>query len=133
MLQLRVPLSAAEVTAEALRAYIVGLRKRQGITIDAIVEAIRMPRRTYIAWEQGETKDIKTPFALRAVRFLGGSVKVLEDLDQMTPQQAAALAADATELSDEDLERTIKLYESLQDDPAVLGRWLSYGEGLRDA
>lgn len=125
-------MSTAEATAEALRAYIVGLRKSRGVTIDAVVEAIRMPRRTYIAWEQGETRDIKTPFALRAVRFLQGSIKVLEQLDQLTPEQAATLAEQATELSDDELDKTIKLYESLQDDPRKLDRWMTYGEGLRD-
>lgn len=133
MLQARVGVAATEATAEALRAYIVGLRKHRGVTIDALAEAIRMPRRTYIAWEQRETKDIKTPFALRAVRFLGGSVRVLETLDQITPEQAAIMAADPTNLSDEELERAIKLYESLQSDPKALERWLGYGEGLRDA
>lgn len=133
MLRLRVSVTGAESTAEAVRAYIVGLRKHQGITIDEVVEAIRMPRRTYISWEQGHTKDIKTPFALRAVRFLRGSAKVLENLDQLTPEQAAELAKKTANMTDDELEKTVKLFESLQDDPAALARWFSYGEGLRDA
>lgn len=126
-------MTTAEVTSQAVRAYIVGLRKSQGITIDAVVEAIRMPRRTYIAWEQGETKDIKAPFAIRAVKFLKGSLKVLEDIDQLTPEQVAKLATQPADMTDEELDKTIELFESLQDDPSALGRWLSYGEGLRDA
>lgn len=120
-------------SAEAIRAYIVTLRKERGRTIDDVADAIKMPRRTYIEWEQGRTKDIKTPFAMRAVRFLMGSIEHLEELDEMTQEQARELALEVVKgESSSQRERALALIDELLADPVKLNRWLGYGERLAE-
>jgi hypothetical protein len=52
-----------------------------------------MALRTYKSWEVGETKDIKTPHLLRAVREVGGSLDQLAAIDdQATADDGEAFA-----------------------------------------
>lgn len=123
---------ALSTTAEAIRAYIVELRRERHVTIDALADAIDMPRRTYIEWEQGRTKDIKAPFVIRAIRFLHGSIAHLEQLDKLTAAEASELARRAAAMSDTELDEAIAILERLRDDPPALARWLGYGEALTE-
>ena len=74
--------------------YITTLRQAQNINQDRLAEAMGIARRTYLAWESGETKDIKTPLLIRALRFLGGSFNHLALLDGASEDAARTLAED---------------------------------------
>lgn len=79
--------------ADAVRAYIRGLRSERDISQDIVAEAIHMPRRTYIAWEAGNTtKDIKAPALIRVVKFLGGNFNDLSELDTASEAEAEQMA-----------------------------------------
>lgn len=83
----------AIVSADAIRGYIRTLRQEEEKTQEDVAEAIRMAVRTYKAWELGKTKDIKTPYLIRAVHFLQGSLDQIADLaDDATQEEGAELA-----------------------------------------
>jgi transcriptional regulator with XRE-family HTH domain len=64
-------------------------RKTQAET----AQHIGMPLQTYKDWERGATKDIKTPYLLRAVRFLKGSVDQLTEIpDNANAEDGEVLA-----------------------------------------
>lgn len=97
MFTLRVDVSDSDV----VRAYITTLRKEQHISQEAVAGAIPMALRTYKAWEGGSTKDIKVPLAIRAIKFLGGTVEHLWEMDIATEASAAQLARDWARLTPE--------------------------------
>lgn len=142
--------------AAALRAYIAALRSEQHISQDDLAEAIGMPPRTYKAWESGPTEDIKAPFAIRAIKFLGGALEHLADFDRLSPSDAEQLARDwlrltpdqrrqavriqskfrrVIELSEQDptqMERVVtRLRADAQADPAVLDLVMAWLDGRR--
>lgn len=141
--------------SDALRGYIVEMRTRQRVSQRAVAEAIGIARNTYIAWEKGHTKDIKTPLVVRAVRFLGGMLDhlaLLESAEEQGRQVARewlALPAEQRQqmarieskfqkviaLSDEDPERLIQIIERLRNDaradPAILDIVLAYIDGRK--
>ncbi|MEI8167011.1 MAG: helix-turn-helix transcriptional regulator [Chloroflexales bacterium] len=81
------------MSADALRGYIKRLRVERGVTQAEIAERIRMPLPTYKDWERGSTKDLKTPYMLRAVQFLRGSFEQIVGLsDAATVEDGANLA-----------------------------------------
>lgn len=55
--------------ADALRGYLSHLRKENKVSQPVLAEAMGIARNTYIAWETGETKDLKVPLMIRAMRF----------------------------------------------------------------
>lgn len=71
---------AMSMSANALRGYVRTLRIGRGATQAEVAEAVGMPLRTYKDWEYGVTKDIKTPYLLRAVRFLRGSLEQVAEI-----------------------------------------------------
>jgi transcriptional regulator with XRE-family HTH domain len=81
------------MSADAIRAYVRTLRRARGLSQPVVAEAIGIGVRTYKGWEMGETKDIKTPHLLRAVREVGGSLDQLAMIDdQATADDGEALA-----------------------------------------
>lgn len=142
--------------SDAIRAYIAALRLGQGYSQDVLADAIGMARRTYIAWETGETKDIKAPPIIRAIKFLGGAFGHLAELDNATEEEAGQKARDwlrmtpaeraqverihtklrrVIEIGDEDPERLEQVIERLRADaradPAVLDMVVAYLDGRR--
>lgn len=88
-------MSGGYVSADALRGYITTLRNGRNFTQQQLADAIRMAKRTYISWETGHTKDIKTPYLLRALKVLNGSVdQVAELVDSSTKADGEGLAKD---------------------------------------
>ncbi len=71
---------AASMSANALRGYVRTLRIGRGATQAEVAERVGMPLQTYKDWERGATKDIKTPYLLRAVRFLRGSLEQVAEM-----------------------------------------------------
>lgn len=63
--------TAGTMTGDAIRGYVIKIREHVGISQDRLAERIGMPVRTYIAWETGETKDIKAPLLLKALQVFG--------------------------------------------------------------
>jgi len=81
------------MSAHALRGYIKTLRTKRGVTQAEIAEQISMPLPTYKDWERGITKDIKTPYLVRAVQYLHGSFEQIASLsDTATIEDGEALA-----------------------------------------
>lgn len=144
--------------ADAIRAYISTLRAGRGMSQDALASQIGMAPRTYKAWETGETKDIKIPRVLRAIRVLGGTFDHLEELDNATEDDAKRLAREwvqltpeqqeqvtrlrskvrrVIELSEQDPDRLEQVIERLRSDaradPAILDLVLAYIDGRRSA
>jgi transcriptional regulator with XRE-family HTH domain len=97
-----IPTARLDVSdSDVIRAYIVALRTEQRISQESVANAIGMAKRTYQAWENRQTKDIKIPLAIRAVRFLGGSLEHLEEIDQATEAEAERTARDWLKLTPE--------------------------------
>lgn len=145
-------------SADALRSYIAALRQEQGYSQNTVANSIGMAPRTYIAWETGETQDIKAPVVIRAIKFLGGAFKHLAELDEASEEEAAQKARDwlkltpeqraqeeriqakmrrVIELSDEDPERmeqvVARLRSDARADPAILDMVLAYLDGRRSS
>jgi DNA-binding XRE family transcriptional regulator len=143
-------------SADALRSYIVALRQGQGYSQDTVADRVGMARRTYIAWETGEIKDIKAPVVIRAIKFLGGAFKHLAELDDVTEEEAAKKARDwlsltsdqraqeeriqakfrrVIELGEQEPERLEQVIERLRSDaradPAILDVVMAYLDGRR--
>lgn len=143
--------------AEALRGFISHLRKEQKVSQLALSKAIGIARNTYIEWEKGRTKDIKSPVLAQALLFLGVPLDRLEDLKavdteedgraladkwlKLTPEERArqerihAKFKRVVELGDEDpedLERVIeRLRADARADPAILDMVVAYLDGRR--
>jgi transcriptional regulator with XRE-family HTH domain len=82
----------AAVSADAVRAYVAELRDGRGFTQEEFARAIGMPKRTYQAWETGETEELKTSFLLRAIRVLHGSFQFLGLLENASAEEGERLA-----------------------------------------
>lgn len=144
--------------SDALRAYISTLRSVQGYSQDAVADSIGIARRTYIAWETGETKDIKAPLIIRAIKLLGGAFGHLADLDEATEEEAERKAREwlkmtpeeraqverihakfrrVIEIGDQDPERLEQVVEQIRADaradPAILDLVLAYMAGRRSS
>lgn len=143
--------------ADALRGYISHLREEKGTSQRELAEAMGIARNTYIAWETGETKDLKAPLLIRALRFLSVPLEHLEELVdaeteeegralanrwlQFTPEQQAqanriAVKLDRViELGEQDPERLIQIVNRLradsQNDSALLDMIIGYLDGRR--
>jgi transcriptional regulator with XRE-family HTH domain len=113
--------------SEAIRAYIMRLRTGQGISQDSLADDIGMPRRTYIAWETGETKDIKAPALIRAIKVLGGAFTHLGLLDDAPEERGRQIADEWLHLTPEQREQAERIQSKFErvialadDDPARL-------------
>lgn len=111
------------MSANALRGYVRALRIGRGATQAEVAERISMPLQTYKDWERGATKDIKTPYLLRAVRFLRGS------LDQLAEVSDSASTEDGERLALAWMESPLApvVQEALQSgDAAAMDRFSRY-------
>lgn len=54
--------------SDALRGYLSHLREENKVSQKTLADAMGIARNTYIAWETGETKDLKVPLMIRAMR-----------------------------------------------------------------
>ncbi len=88
-------LAGMAMSADALRGYIKALRSERGVTQPELAQRIGMPLTTYKDWERGITKDIKTPYLIRAVQFLRGS------FDHIAGMGDTATSADGVNLARE--------------------------------
>jgi transcriptional regulator with XRE-family HTH domain len=84
--------AAGVMTGDAIRGFVVALRKHSGLSQDKLAERIGMPSRTYLAWETGETKDIKVPYLLKALQVLEAPFAYLEHLIDKRYEDGARLA-----------------------------------------
>lgn len=84
--------TAGAMTGDAIRGYVIKMREHSKISQDKLADSIGMPQRTYIAWETGETKDIKAPFLLKALQVLGAPFAHLERLVDKRYEDGARLA-----------------------------------------
>lgn len=80
------------MTGDALRGFVIRLRDGRGVSQDKLADAIGMPRRTYIAWETGEIKDLKAPPLLKILQELGVPSLWLERLVDKRYEDGARLA-----------------------------------------
>ena len=143
--------------ADALRGYISHLREENKVSQKTLAEAMGIARNTYIAWETGETKDLKVPLMIRAMRFFRVPLEHLEELadaeteDQgrqiadtwlkMTPEQQAQVSRMQTklgriiELGEQDPARLEQAVERLradaQADPVILDLVMVWLDGRR--
>lgn len=143
--------------ADALRGYISHLRERQDVPQWKLAEAMGIARNTYLAWETGETKDLKVPRLVRALRFFGVPLEYLEQLGaaeteeqgrqlaeewlNMSPEQRAQASRieskfqKVIELSEQDPDQIIQIINRLradaQSDPALLDTVIGYLDGRR--
>jgi transcriptional regulator with XRE-family HTH domain len=85
-------LMAATMTGDAIRGYVVKLREHSGLSQDKFADRIGMPQRTYLAWETGETKDIKAPYLIKALQVLGAPFEHLGRLVDKRYEDGAQLA-----------------------------------------
>jgi len=143
--------------SEALRGFISHLRKEQKISQKALAEAIGIARGTYIAWETGETKDLKVPLMVRALQFFGVPLERLEAIGEAETEDEGRQIADdwlkmppderaqaerirtkfraIVEIGEQDPERLEQVIERLRadarGDPAILDMVLAYMDGRR--
>lgn len=116
---------------DPLRVYVVTLRRAAGLTQEDVASRLEIGYRTYIAWESGETKDLKLPIARALMRVIGGAFKHLEYIEDLSAEEARDLAETWAKLSPEErataeqaaskLDRIIQLSA---DDPIKLERVL---------
>ena len=78
--------------SDPVRAYIYTLRKRRGLTQNDVADGAGLKRRTYIAWENGETEKLDLEVAKSIVDFLGGAFEHLGKVIGSNPEGAVALA-----------------------------------------
>src|SRR4051812_26776845 len=87
---------------DPLRSYVATLREGRGLTQPEAAKAAGIKPRTYISWENGEVSKIDIELIRSIVRALGGMFAHLDQVLEMTPEQARALAASWVALSDEE-------------------------------
>ncbi|MBK9944352.1 MAG: helix-turn-helix transcriptional regulator [Kouleothrix sp.] len=87
---------------DSLRTYVITLRKLAKLDQDEVAAQIGIGYRTYMAWEQGETRGLKLPIARRLLQVIGGSFQHLASIDALTADEAQDLAAQWHRLSPEE-------------------------------
>jgi DNA-binding XRE family transcriptional regulator len=116
--------------SNAVRAYIRTLRSERNLSQDVVADAIHVARRTYIAWEAGNTiKDIKAPALIRAIKFLGGAFDHLGSFENASEEQATQMARDWVRFTPEQQAQVTRIREKIEyvvakgeDDPVKLGQ-----------
>jgi transcriptional regulator with XRE-family HTH domain len=145
-----------DILNDPLRSYVITLRKGQKLSQEDVAEKLGKGRRTYIAWETGETKDLKLPVARSLVRILDGAFEHLGMMDELSADEARELAEHwlkmspgergaartsasklrrVVELAADDPQRLDDVIRQLRNDaradPAVLDLIAGYLAGLR--
>lgn len=117
----------ADPFTDPLRAYFVTLRKGRRVSQESLADQIGMGRRTYVAWERGETKSLKAQYAQAMIRVLGGAREHLDQIGRMTPSEAKELAESWLTLSqteraqlNDSAHKLRRVIELAEDDPARL-------------
>jgi transcriptional regulator with XRE-family HTH domain len=88
--------------ANPIRAYVYTLRKLRNLTQEEVADGAGLKRRTYIAWENGETAKLDLEVAQNIVEFLGGAFEHLGRVTKMSPEAAAELASAWAAMSPEE-------------------------------
>ena len=123
------PLSqaAAFKAGDPLRSYILVLREGRGMSQPEVAAAAGMKRRTYIAWENGEVEKLDIEVARSIIRALGGLFEHIDQVLDMSAEQARDMATNWLSLSEEDQEAARRGSTQLQrvvalsdDDPFLL-------------
>lgn len=130
-------------TADAIRGYVVTLRRGQKISQDTVAERSGLKRRAYILWETGISTDIKVPVLLNALEAVGGWAPHLYQLIDCTEEQGVELAEAWLELTPDERAAYRRLLTSnngrakllrsvikLSDDPELRGRAQGYLDSL---
>jgi len=95
--------NAAEFKAsDPLRSYVVTLREGLRMSQPAVAEAAGIKRRTYIAWENGEIAKVDVEVARAIVHAVGGVFEHIDQVLDMSAEQARAMATHWLSLSDEE-------------------------------
>jgi len=117
----------ASPTTDPLRAYVLTLRKTAKLSQTAVAKKIGVTRRAYIAWETGETGDLRLQVARKLMHAVGGSLDHLDELDDMSVEQATDLARNWSKIPPEDRPAAQRARQKLQriieltaDDPVQL-------------
>lgn len=79
---------------EPLRAYILTLREARGLSQEEVAKGVGIHPRTYTSWENGQTKELKLDTARSLIRLLGGWFEHLEHIDEISAEEARALAVE---------------------------------------
>ena len=112
---------------DPLRSYIVVLRTGNRMSQPAVAAAAGIKARTYIAWENGEVGKLDIEVARAIIRALGGMFEHVDQILDMTPEQARQMAHNWLALSEEERAAARKGTEGLKrvvaladDDPFML-------------
>ncbi len=112
-------------STDPVRAYVYALRQARHLSQPEVAEGAGMKRRTYIAWENGETERLDLENARSIVMFLGGAWEHLDRVLGMNAEGARALAEAWIAMSEEEQaaslhptdEQTRQVIEISKDDP----------------
>lgn len=117
----------AEMDLDPLRVYVITLRKIRKLSQDEVAAQLGVANRTYLAWELGQTKDLKLPVARMLIRVIGGSFDHLEHMDELSAEEARFLAENWAKMSPEERQAATKVGAQLEriillsrDDPSKL-------------
>lgn len=81
--------------ADALRGYVSHLREGNKVSQRTLADAMEIARNTYISWKTGETKDLKYPLLMRALRFFGVPAEHLSKLADLETEEEGRQLADS--------------------------------------
>lgn len=133
-----------EVPSDVLREYVRVRRKHFDYTQKTFALALDVPLSTYRDFESGATVEMRAGLFARVVdklkipiehvRRLGTAVLTIDEAKKLASEQVAAIEAhartDASKMTDTELERTLKMFDELKNDPLRYGEWLGYGRRL---
>lgn len=132
-------------TADAIRGYIVTLRRNQDIKVNEAVTASGLQKRGYLLWEKGTTEDIKAPNLLNLLSLVGGwagHLPELVDADEATGIRLAeqwlglpkSIRDEYNRLisSAEDRVKIMRTIATVSNDPEARGIAQGYLERLAD-
>lgn len=134
---------------DAVRGYILELRKGRGVTQDELAEVIGMTKQALLEWEKGRTQELKGTPMLKAVEHLKGAAEDLMRLVDASFEQGMALARqrlkepeilDAVQhqrldeavenIPKDQLDEVARILQELQKQGKT-GEWLNFGRFLR--
>ena len=124
------------MSMNALGAYFGNLRIHHGLSRASLAAQLGVSEMSIWRIEK-EGQEPRTELLVSLVRVLNAKWHHIEqlasdpDCNEETAQKLATEAyIAASELSDDDLQEILNLYERLKDDPRALMRWLGYGQSL---
>jgi len=125
--------------SKTAREYVRSERMRRGITQKQMADHMGIALRTYTDWENGRTKTIKGHLLGLALGYLQAPPDVIARLMVSTPEaditsqeivnQIETLPPDEQERQRQE---ATELIDELLSDPKKFGKWLGYGERLRE-